>query len=145
VSGATPPEGGTPTEPAGPPEDDLRRSSFLVGAGILLSRLSGLVREIVTAAFLSTGVGAEAFKAALRIPNLLQNLLGEGVLSASFVPAYSKLLAEGRRDDAGRLAGAIAGLLLVLVSALVVLGVVFAEPITRLLTRASSPARNASS
>jgi putative peptidoglycan lipid II flippase len=134
VSGATPPEGGTPTEPAGPPEDDLRRSSFLVGAGILLSRLSGLVREIVTAAFLSTGVGAEAFKAALRIPNLLQNLLGEGVLSASFVPAYSKLLAEGRRDDAGRLAGAIAGLLLVLVSALVVLGVVFAEPITRLLT-----------
>jgi putative peptidoglycan lipid II flippase len=127
-----------PDEPAatgpGAGEDDLRRSSFLVGAGILLSRLSGLVREVATAAFLATGVGAEAFKAALRIPNLLQNLLGEGVLSASFVPAYSKLLAEGRREDAGRLAGAIAGLLLVLTTALVTLGVVFAVPITRVLT-----------
>jgi putative peptidoglycan lipid II flippase len=131
---ADPPEDARPADarPAG--EDDLRRSSFLVGAGILLSRVSGLVREIVTAAFLSTGVGAEAFKAALRIPNLLQNLLGEGVLSASFVPAYSKLLAEGRREDAGRLAGAIAGLLLVLTSVLVLVGVVFAEPITRVLT-----------
>ncbi len=118
----------------GPPEDDLRRSSFLVGAGILLSRVSGLVREVVTAAFLSTGVGAEAFKAALRIPNLMQNLLGEGVLSASFVPAYSRLLAEGKREEAGRLAGAVAGLLLVLTSVLVVIGTVFAAPITRILT-----------
>jgi putative peptidoglycan lipid II flippase len=134
VSGGPPPADAPTGDDQPPPEDDLRRSSFLVGAGILLSRLSGLVREVVTAAFLSTGVGAEAFKAALRIPNLLQNLLGEGVLSASFVPAYSKLLAEGRRDDAGRLAGAIAGLLLVLTSVLVTLGVVFAEPITRVLT-----------
>lgn len=117
----------------GPAEDDLRRSSNLVAAGILTSRLSGLVREIITAAFLATGAGADAFKAALRIPNLLQNLLGEGVLSASFVPAYSKLLAEGREEDAGALAGAIAGLLAVVTSGLVVVGVVFAAPLTRLL------------
>jgi putative peptidoglycan lipid II flippase len=134
VSGTPPADGADGRTPAPDLDDDLRRSSFLVGAGILLSRLSGLVREVATAAFLATGVGAEAFKAALRIPNLLQNLLGEGVLSASFVPAYSKLLAEGRRDDAGRLAGAIAGLLLVLTSTLVVIGVVFAVPITRILT-----------
>jgi putative peptidoglycan lipid II flippase len=135
VSGTPTPPGGPDGRPSGPElDDDLRRSSFLVGAGILLSRLSGLVREVATAAFLATGVGAEAFKAALRIPNLLQNLLGEGVLSASFVPAYSKLLAEGRREDAGRLAGAIAGLLLVLTTVLVVVGVVFAVPITRVLT-----------
>lgn len=121
------------------PDDDLRRSSFLVGAGILSSRMSGLVREIITAAFLATGPGAEAFKAALRIPNLLQNLLGEGVLSASFVPAYSKLLAEGREEDAGRLAGAIAGLLLVVTSLLVVVGVLFAAPLTRLLAPGFDP------
>lgn len=113
--------------------EELRRSSLLVAAGIALSRLAGLVREVVTAAFLATGVGAEAFKAALRIPNLLQNLLGEGVLSASFVPAYSRLLAEGRERDAGRLAGAVAGLLLLVTSLLVLLGVVFAGPLTRLL------------
>lgn len=118
---------------AGADDDDLRRSSNLVAAGILSSRLSGLVREVITAAFLATGAGADAFKAALRIPNLLQNLLGEGVLSASFVPAYSKLLAQGREEDAGRLAGAIAGLLALLTSALVLIGVLLAEPLTRLL------------
>lgn len=65
-----PAEYGTP-----PPDDgDLRRNSSLVAAGILLSRFAGLLREIVTARFLGTGLGAEAFKAALRIPNLLQNL-----------------------------------------------------------------------
>jgi putative peptidoglycan lipid II flippase len=104
----------------------------LVAAGILLSRFAGLLREIVTARFLGTGLGAEAFRAALRIPNLLQNLLGEGVLSASFVPVYSKALAEGRDEDAGRLAGAIAGLLMAVTSGLVLIGVVFAEPVTRL-------------
>jgi putative peptidoglycan lipid II flippase len=105
-----------------------------VAAGILLSRLAGLVRESATGYFLGAGVGAEAFRAALRIPNLLQNLLGEGVLSASFIPVYSKALADGRDEEAGRLAGAVAGLLLVVTSVLVVVGVVFAGPITRVLT-----------
>jgi putative peptidoglycan lipid II flippase len=140
VSAAPPPPDELSADEPGPHvEDDLRRSSFLVGSGILLSRVSGLVREMATAAFLATGPGADAFKAALRIPNLLQNLLGEGVLSASFVPAYSKLLADGRREDAGRLAGAVAGLLLVLTSGLVVVGVVFAEPITRLVAPGFPP------
>jgi putative peptidoglycan lipid II flippase len=125
------PGGAADDEPAG---DDLRRSSTLVAAGILLSRLAGLVRESATGYFLGAGVGAEAFRAALRIPNLLQNLLGEGVLSASFIPVYSKALADGRDEEAGRLAGAVAGLLLVVTSVLVLIGVVFAGPITRVLT-----------
>ncbi len=127
------------TEPADPVEPDpragggeLRRSSGLVAAGIFLSRIAGLVRESLMGHFLGTGVGAEAFRAALRIPNLLQNLLGEGVLSASFIPVYSQALAEGRHEDAGRLAGAVAGLLLTVTSVLVVIGVVFAGPLTRL-------------
>ncbi len=115
------------------PGAELRRGSSAVAAGIFLSRTMGLVREIATARWLGTGVGAEAFRAALRVPNLLQNLLGEGVLSAAFVPVYSKLLAERRPEDAGRLAGAIAGLLLVVVSLVVALTVTFAEPITRVL------------
>ncbi|MTV26894.1 murein biosynthesis integral membrane protein MurJ [Nitriliruptoraceae bacterium ZYF776] len=124
----------TDDEPGG----DLRRSSNLVAAGILLSRLAGLVRESATAVLLGVGVGTDAFRAALRIPNLLQNLLGEGVLSASFIPAYSRLLAEGREEDAGRLAGAVAGLLLAATSAIVVIGVVFAGPIVRVLTPGSA-------
>jgi putative peptidoglycan lipid II flippase len=119
--------------------DDLRRSSLLVAAGILLSRVAGVVRESATGYFLGAGVGAEAFRAALRIPNLLQNLLGEGVLSASFIPVYSKALADGRDEDAGRLAGAVAGLLTLVTSVLVVVGVVFAGPITRVLTPGFTP------
>ncbi|HSK24850.1 MAG TPA: murein biosynthesis integral membrane protein MurJ [Egicoccus sp.] len=121
------------------PADDLRRSSLLVGAGILLSRAAGLVRESATAAFLGTGVGADALRAALKIPNLMQNLLGEGVLSASFIPAYSRLLAEGREEDAGRLAGAVAGLLMLVTGTLVVLGTVFAGPIARVLAPGWTP------
>jgi putative peptidoglycan lipid II flippase len=112
--------------------DDGRRGSFAVAAGILLSRISGLLREVAVSGFLGVGVAADAFKAALRIPNLLQNLLGEGVLSASFIPVYSRLLDEDRRD-AGRLAGAVAGLLCALTGVLVVVGVVFARPITAVL------------
>ncbi len=110
-----------------------RRSSALVGAGILLSRLAGLVRERVIAAHLGTGFAVDAFRAALRIPNLLQNLLGEGVLSASFIPVYARLLAEGEEEEAGRVAGAIAGLLTAASALLVVVGVVFARPLTTVL------------
>ncbi len=115
------------------PVPDTGRSSALVAAGIFLSRTAGLVRESAMGAYLGAGVAADAFRAALRIPNLLQNLLGEGVLSAAFIPVYSKFLAEGREEDAGRLAGAIAGLLSLLTGVLVVVGVVFAEPLTAVL------------
>jgi len=60
--------------------------------------------------------------AAVRIPNLLQNLFGEGVLSASFIPVYAKLLAEGRKEDASRVAGAVAGLLGLVVGVMVLVG-----------------------
>ncbi len=109
------------------------RAATLVAAGILLSRLSGLVREIVTAGFLGVGLASDAFKAALRIPNLLQNLLGEGVLSASFIPVYSRL-SDTDEEEAGRTAGAVAGLLAAAVSVLVLVGMVAARPLTIVLT-----------
>ncbi|MGK2928917.1 MAG: murein biosynthesis integral membrane protein MurJ [Acidimicrobiales bacterium] len=105
-----------------------------VGAGILLSRLSGLLREVVTAGFLGLGVSADAFRAALRIPNLLQNLLGEGVLSASFIPVYARLVDKDDEEEAGRTAGAVAGLLAAATSILVLVGMVAARPITIVLT-----------
>ena len=99
----------------------------LVAAGILLSRIFGLVRQRATAHFLGSTEYADALAAAFRIPNLLQNLFGEGSLSASFIPVYAKLLAEGRREEAGRVAGAVLALLASLV-AVVVLGGVLAAP-----------------
>src|SRR3954451_17011050 len=98
--------------------------AFWVAAGILLSRLAGLVRERVFAHYLGNSDAAGAFKAALRIPNFLQNLFGEGVLSASFIPVYSRLLAEKDEEAAGRVAGSIAALLALVVSIIVLIGVI---------------------
>jgi putative peptidoglycan lipid II flippase len=66
---------------------------------------------------------ADAFNAAFRIPNFLQNLFGEGALSASFIPVYAALVSRGERRDADRVAGAVASLLALVVSVLVLVGV----------------------
>ena len=121
-------------EQPAPPGQTSRRSSRLIGAGILLSRLTGLARERALGHFLGTSFAADAFTAAYRIPNLLQHLLGEGVLSASFIPVYSRLLAEGREQEAGRVAGAIAGLLAALAGSLALVGIFLAEPLTLLVS-----------
>ena len=103
----------------------LRASAFLVGAGIFLSRIAGLIRTRVFAHYFGLSDSADAFAAAFRIPNFLQNLLGEGVLSASFIPVYSRLLAEGETELAGRVAGIVGSLLALVVSIVVLLGVLF--------------------
>ena len=100
-----------------------RSASFLVAAGILLSRLAGLVRQRVFAHYFGQSAAADAFNAAFRIPNFLQNLFGEGVLSASFIPIYSRLLAGKDEKEAGRLAGAIASIILLVVTSIVLVGV----------------------
>jgi putative peptidoglycan lipid II flippase len=98
-----------------------------VAAGILLSRLVGLVRERVFAHYFGTSDAAGAFRAAFRIPNILVNLFGEGVLSASFIPVYARLNAEDRHEEASQLAEAVFALLLVVTTLLVAAGV-FATP-----------------
>jgi putative peptidoglycan lipid II flippase len=115
-----------PGDGRGRPGGGLLSSAQLVAAGILLSRISGLLRDVVFANFLGTSAFASAFRAALRMPNVLQNLLGEGTLSASFIPVYSKLLERGEKEAAGRLAGAIFALLLALAGGLALFGVVMA-------------------
>lgn len=88
-----------------------------------MSRLAGLVRSMVFAHYFGLEMEADAFTAALRIPNFLQNLLGEGALSASLIPVYAALLARGDRREADRVAGAVASILALVVSALVLAGV----------------------
>jgi putative peptidoglycan lipid II flippase len=98
------------------------RHAFLVAAGILLSRLVGLVRQRAFNHYFGQSDQADAFNAAFKIPNFLQNLFGEGVLSASFIPVYSKLLAEGDEEESSRIAGAILSILALSTSVLVAAG-----------------------
>ena len=115
------------------PAPQRRGGALLVAAGILLSRLAGLVRQRAFAHFLGAGDEADAFNAAFKIPNFLQNLLGEGVLSASFIPVYAQLRAraglpaEENERDSRRLASAVAGLL-GLVTALFCVAGILAAP-----------------
>jgi putative peptidoglycan lipid II flippase len=119
-----------PKEPAlkeaGPRHPSTGLSAALVAAGILLSRITGLVRESVFAHYFGNTDAADAFKAANKIPNILQMLFGEGVLSASFIPVYARLLAEGDEKEARKVAGAIFTLLTLSVSVVVLVGVFIA-------------------
>jgi putative peptidoglycan lipid II flippase len=117
---------------ANPSASSSGRAALLVGAGIFLSRIAGLIREVVLNSFFGTTRVADAFRAALSIPGLLQNVLGEGVLSASFIPVYSELL-ERDRKEAGRVAGAVATLLGLLTSVIVLIGILLVEPIASVL------------
>lgn len=102
------------------------RAAGRVGAGIFLSRLLGFVRDRVFAHFFGTSEFADAWRAALRTPNVIQNLLGEGTLSASFIPVYAEFLEQGREEEAGRFAGAVLGILTAVAAGLALVGMVAA-------------------
>lgn len=97
--------------------------ALLASAGILASKLFGLVRERAFAHYFGNSLESGVYRAALRIPNFLQNLFGEGVLSLSFIPPYLELRKRGDEEGARRLAGAIFGILAAVTSLLVALGV----------------------
>jgi putative peptidoglycan lipid II flippase len=109
---------------ASPQRPASKRSAAFVATGILLSRLAGFLRLRVFAYYFGLqSDAADAFNAAFRIPNFLQNLFGEGALSASFIPVYASLLARRDNREADRVAGAIASLLALIVAVIVLAGV----------------------
>src|SRR5207253_1054490 len=121
------------TLPLNPARPARRAAAPLVAAGILLSRVAGLVRQRVLAHFLGLTDAADAFAAAFRIPNFLQNLFGEGVLSASFIPVYARLQAQGREREARQVAAAVAGFLALVVALLVAVGITAAPLLVNLV------------
>ncbi len=105
----------------------------MVAAGILLSRILGLVRNRVFAHYFGTSAAADAFNAAFKLPNFLQNLFGEGVLSASFIPVYVRLLQQDK-DEARRVAVAVGSLLALGVSIVVLAGVLVTPLLVTIFT-----------
>ena len=114
-------------------KNNKKNGALLVGMGIFLSRIAGLLRERAFAHYFGNSDAGDAFKAALKIPNFLQNLFGEGVLSASFIPVYAGLLAREHNDhtpnrehhlEASNVAMTIGSLLFLMTSMLVIAGIV---------------------
>jgi putative peptidoglycan lipid II flippase len=122
------PMAATPSEPVAEKtprrsEPSTGRSAFFVGSGILISRIIGLIRQRIFAHYFGTSAAGDAFSAAFRIPNFLQNIFGEGALSASFIPVYAKLLAQEDEEKASHVANAVLGLLALITSLVVLVGV----------------------
>lgn len=121
-----------------------RSGAVFVAAGIFLSRILGLVRTHFLTGALGQSIAADAWVYASRIPNFLNNLFGEGSLSASFIPVYAGLVRDGNEEEAGRTAGAVAAILGLIVAVGVALGVLFAGPITSVIASGlNEPGREA--
>jgi putative peptidoglycan lipid II flippase len=104
-----------------------------ISVATLASRLLGLARDQLFAALVGANAFSDAFVAAFRIPNLLRDLFAEGALSSAFVPTFAEYRRNRGAAEAFRLGNLVAGLVLALVGALVLLGALFAHPIVRLL------------
>ena len=111
----------------------LLKSASIITALTILSRIFGYVRDSRVAYLLGTGPAADAFTIAYRIPNLLRRLVGEGAVSAAFIPAFSRYLAEDRREEAWEFANALLTIVTALLAVATVLGIVFSNWIVPLL------------
>jgi len=109
----------------------LLKSTAVVSAMTFLSRISGLVRDVIMANFLGSGAVADAFFVAFRIPNFFRRIFGEGAFSQAFIPVYSELN-ERNTAEVKSFVSATAGRLGVVVFILSALGVVFAPAIVTL-------------
>ncbi len=120
-------------EPVPAAAETGRGGAARVAAGILSSRIVGFLRDRTIAYYFGVGPHADVFATALRGPNILQNLLGEGTVSASFIPIYSRLIEAGDDREARRFAGAIFGLLTAAAAAVALAGVLLARPVVAAL------------
>ena len=107
----------------------LARSAGVTGAATLTSRILGLVRDQVLAAYFGAGSDMDAFVVAFRIPNLVRDLFAEGAMSAAFIPTFTRRLTRHGKADAWRLANNLINALLLVTGAIVVAGFLFATPL----------------
>lgn len=104
----------------------LLKSTFVVGAMTFASRVTGLIRDIAFAQFLGTGLFADAFFVAFRIPNFLRRIFGEGAFSVAFVPVFSEYVHKKDRNDARAFLDLMAGRLGLILLSLTGAGIVLA-------------------
>ena len=103
-------------------------NTAIFSAATGLSRVAGLLREVVAAGYFGTGGPASAFTLAFQVPNLVRALVADAALSSAFVPVFSELLEQRRRKEAVQLAAALSGLLLVVLGAITV-GFILLAPV----------------
>ncbi|MCK4326710.1 murein biosynthesis integral membrane protein MurJ, partial [bacterium] len=119
----------------------ILKSAGGIGSATLASRILGYLRDMLIASHFGTGIFASAFFAAFRIPNLFRRLLGEGALSASFIPVFTDYLTKRGKEEAWHLAMAIFNLLLVILAGITLLGILASPFISKLIVPGFSPGK----
>jgi putative peptidoglycan lipid II flippase len=114
----------------------VARFAASAGAATMASRILGLVRDQVLASFFgaSATIAMDAYYVAFRIPNLLRDLFAEGAMSAAFVPTFTSYLTTRGKNEALRVGNNVVNAIVVILGVLVILGVIFTDPLVRLLT-----------
>jgi putative peptidoglycan lipid II flippase len=102
----------------------------------MTSRVLGVVREQVLAALFGAGDATDAYNVAFRVPNLVRDLFAEGAMSSAFVPTFTRHLTTEGKTSAWRLGNLVINGLIVITTGLVILGIVFAEPLVGLFAGA---------
>jgi len=113
--------------------ESVVRSAGVVSIAVLMSRVTGLVRESVMARLFGAGLIYDAFMLGFRIPNLTRDLFAEGALSSAFVPTFTEYLANKGKDAAARLVNLVATALILVVGVVCSLGVIFAPQLVHLM------------
>ncbi|MBN1824008.1 MAG: murein biosynthesis integral membrane protein MurJ [Endomicrobiales bacterium] len=113
--------------------EKLTKSASRVAVGTMISRILGYLRDMLVAHAFGAGMFADAFYAAYRIPNLLRRLLGEGSLSASFIPVLSEYLHTKSKEETQKLINVVLTGLTIILVVLTALGIIFAPQIVHLI------------
>ncbi|HUU49797.1 MAG TPA: murein biosynthesis integral membrane protein MurJ [Nitrospinota bacterium] len=114
-------------------KEEVIKAAGVVSAATLLSRILGFIRDMVIANVFGAAMITDAFFVAFRIPNLLRRLLGEGTLTAAFIPVFTEYRETGKKDEAWDLTNSLITILILLLISITFLGVIFAPIIVRLI------------
>ncbi len=115
------------------PAESVVRSAGMVSVAMAMSRVTGLVREIIMARLFGAGFIYDAFLLGFRIPNLTRDLFAEGALSSAFVPIFTQTLAHKGRKEAALLSNLVGTALIIVVGLFCLLGIVFTPAWVNLL------------
>ncbi len=114
-------------------QETVVRSAGIVSLAVFMSRVTGLMREIVMARLFGAGLIQDAFNLGFRIPNLTRDLFAEGALSSAFIPTFTEYLSTRSSEEAGRLANLVATALLIVVGTVCAAGMIFAPALVSAL------------
>lgn len=112
---------------------NIVRAAGVLGSATMLSRIMGMVRDMVVARLFGAGLASDAFIAAFQIPNMLRRFFAEGALTSAFVPTFSAAITQRGEDDARELANTCFTLLTIIMAAVTVAGILFSPWIVSMM------------